>query len=211
MTPLVLLLLFVHACAGLKLPTGVFGRRTAIQAASGLCASNVLLGRPPAFAAALDDDDDDGSDEDFIPDPGRAVPKKKAKTDAAPIGKDLSPADGKAAAAQILAARRQLDSVDGLLKAGDFAAVKSLLSTAPVSTFEQNALVLVQSKALGPDDVKAIGTIKRYGAGADAIIMLGGLGAAAGKKDAGEAASYAEKAKASFDEIIAICKGAKIV
>jgi len=197
------LLLFVvglHACSGLALSGLAVTRRTALEAA---CAA-ALFRQRAAWA-----DDEDKNFEDEIPDPGRPVPKRKQSAAAAP--KDLKPADGKVAALQILAARQKLDSVDTLVAAKDFAALRSLLDSAPLSTFEANALVLVQSKALDPQDVKAIGTIKRYGVGADVIIMLGGLGAAAQNSDASEALSYLSKAKASLDEILVICKGNKLV
>ena len=109
------------------------------------------------------------------------------------------------------AARQALDSADELVGAGNFAALRSLLSAAPVSAFEDNALVLVQSKVLGLDDVKQIGTIKRFGAGADVIIMLGGLEKAVGDKNAANAKSYLGKAKGSLDEILSICKANKLV
>ena len=139
---------------------------------------------------------------------------KKSKPGAAgsaSFNKNLTPADGKNAAVQILAARTKLDAADKLVSAGDWKALKSLMDSAPVSSFEENALVLVQSKALGLDDVKQIGTIKRYGVGADVIIMLGGLEKAVGDKNAANAKSFLDKAKASLDEIVTICKSNKLV
>ena len=41
--------------------------------------------------------------------------------------------------------------------------------------------------------------------------MLGGLSEAARKSDASGAKSYLDKAKASLDEILVICKGNKLV
>ena len=176
-------------------------------------AAAFLLPLRPAAAVSLDDADVDADDE--IPDvrSGRPAPKKAKEGGAATpaFNKNLTPADGKQAAVQILAARRALDSADKLVSAGDFAALQSLLSAAPVSAFEDNALVLVQSKALGLDDVKQIGTIKRYGVGADVIIMLGGLEKAVGDKNAANAKSFLDKAKASLDEIVTICKANKLV
>ena len=173
-----------------------------------------LLPARPAAAVSLDDDDDD---DDEIPDvrSGRPAPKKAKEGGAAAgtpaFNKNLTPADGKKAAMQILAARQALDSADELVGAGNFAALRSLLSAAPVSAFEDNALVLVQSKVLGLDDVKQIGTIKRFGAGADVIIMLGGLEKAVGDKNAANAKSFLGKAKGSLDEILTICKANKLV
>ena len=188
-------------------------RRQALSRGVPAAAAAFLLPLRPAAAVSLDDDDVDADDE--IPDvrSGRPAPKKAKEGGAATpaFNKNLTPADGKQAAVQILAARRALDSADKLVSAGDFAALQGLLSAAPVSTFEDNALVLVQSKALGLDDVKQIGTIKRYGVGADVIIMLGGLEKAVGDKNAANAKSFLDKAKASLDEIVTICKANKLV
>ena len=100
-------------------------------------AAAFLLPLRPAAAVSLDDDDE-------IPDvrSGRPAPKKAKEGGTATPGfnKNLTPADGKQAAVQILAARRALDSADKLVSAGDFAALQSLLSAAPVSAFEDNAL-----------------------------------------------------------------------
>ena len=189
-------------------------RRQALSRGVPAAATAFLLPLRPAAAVSLDDDDDVDAD-DEIPDvrSGRPAPKKAKEGGAATpaFNKNLTPADGKQAAVQILAARRALDSADKLVSAGDFAALQGLLSAAPVSTFEDNALVLVQSKALGLDDVKQIGTIKRYGVGADVIIMLGGLEKAVGDKNAANAKSFLDKAKASLDEIVTICKANKLV
>ena len=211
-----LLLALLDACLGLRLVKVEPGRREVVSAMSGAMSTALLLPVPstrsrwivPASAA-----EDDDELEDEIPDPGRPMPKKSkpGAAGSASFNKNLTPADGKNAAVQILAARTKLDAADKLVSAGDWKALKSLMDSAPVSSFEENALVLVQSKALSPDDVKAIGTIKRYGVGADVIIMLGGLSAAAGNADAGNAKSYLAKAKASLDEILVICKGNRLV
>ena len=49
-----------------------------------------------------------------------------------------------------------------------------LFGGAEFADFEQIATVLVRSEALSQEDKVALGTIKRYGIVADAIIMLGG-------------------------------------
>ena len=189
-------------------------RQALLRGVPAAAAALQLLPASPAAAVSLDDDDDD---DDEIPDvrSGRPAPKKAKEGGAAAgtpaFNKNLTPADGKQAAMQILAARQALDSADELVSAGDFVALRSLLSAAPVSAFEDNALVLVQSKALGLDDIKQIGTIKRYGAGADVIIMLGGLEKAVGDKNAANTKSFLDKAKASLDEIVTICKANKLV
>ena len=43
------------------------------------------------------------------------------------------------------------------------------------------------------------------------IIMLGGLEKAVGDKNAANAKSFLDKAKASLDEIVTICKSNKLV
>lgn len=66
--------------------------------------------------------------------------------------------------------------------------IGDLLSTKPYMKFEEAATTLVRSDSVSAEDKQSLGTIKRYGLVADAIIMLGGLGAelkAAGVKVAG--------------------------
>lgn len=50
------------------------------------------------------------------------------------------------------------------------------------------------------------GTIKRYGIGADVLIMLGGLNEAVTGADATKAKSFTQKSKDAIDEVIAVCK-----
>ena len=66
--------------------------------------------------------------------------------------------------------------------------------------------VKIQPVVLGQDK-KAIGTIRRYGVGADVLIMLGGLNEAVRDDDARAAKSYLAKSKASLDEVISIARG----
>jgi len=66
--------------------------------------------------------------------------------------------------------------------------------------------ILVQSTVLdGPDKI-AIGSKRRYGVGADVLIMLGGLLNAASEEDGPGALSFTTKAAAAIDEILAIAK-----
>lgn len=60
-----------------------------------------------------------------------------------------------------------------------------------------------------PAPSQTIGTIRRYGVGADVQIMLGGLANAATDKDAEAAQSFTTKATAALDEILIITKGYK--
>ena len=115
-----------------------------------------------------------------------------------------SKAEGSKAFAQIVACRAGVATVDKLLRGGDFSGATTLLAQPPFSSFKQSALVLVNSKVLSMEDIKAIGTEKRFGVGADVIIMLGGLADATERSDRGAGLDYASKAAASLDEIIAI-------
>jgi hypothetical protein len=96
-------------------------------------------------------------------------------------------------------------------------------SSPSLSSFESNALSLLSSKSLDESSKKEIGTIRRYGVGADVMIMYGGLlnelsgGAEGGqefeleddevrKVDRREVEKYLLRTAESLDEIIAICK-----
>mmetsp|Transcript_22379 Transcript_22379/g.48168 ORF Transcript_22379/g.48168 Transcript_22379/m.48168 type:complete len:226 (+) Transcript_22379:75-752(+) len=81
-----------------------------------------------------------------------------------------------------------------------------------INNYEENAGVLLASKSLDAESKVAIGTIRRYGAGADVIIMYGGLkGEIAEDVDAdeinfGAVGKYMSKTMNSLDEVIAICR-----
>ena len=86
---------------------------------------------------------------------------------------ESSLADSKKAAQTI---RDALAKVGEMEKAGDdYEAIAKLLGDKCFAQFSDNAFVLTKSAALTPDDRIALGTIKRYGLVADAIIMIGGL------------------------------------
>jgi hypothetical protein len=53
--------------------------------------------------------------------------------------------------------------------------IGDLLSSEPYQTLEGAFLVLVRSEAIPAEDKVTLGTIKRYGVVADALIMQGGL------------------------------------
>jgi hypothetical protein len=53
--------------------------------------------------------------------------------------------------------------------------ISALFDTKPFLEFENACTILTRSEKLSADDRKALGTIKRYGVVADAIIMLGGI------------------------------------
>ena len=134
---------------------------------------------------------------------GLAVPVLPAHAAA----KKSSATDGVAAFAGIVEARKVLDKVETLVKGDKYDDAKELLESGSVAAFESNAMALVASPALAAEDKKAIGTIRRYGVGADVLIMLGGLKEAVRDDDARAAKSYLAKSKASLDEVISIAKG----
>tara|TARA_B110001452_G_scaffold252939_1_gene243179 strand:- start:508 stop:1146 length:639 start_codon:yes stop_codon:yes gene_type:complete len=205
-----LLLLLLPLAAALKLPahTAPLSRRSAsalIATAPLAAALPALAYTPPPQAIASEDEDDN----DEIPDvrSGRPAPTPKKSEQAKK--KDYTPEDGRTAFKDIVASRKVLDKADALLASKDYASISALLDAAPVSSFGDNALILLNSKAIkDPDAIKQIGTIKRYGVGADVSIMLGGLSEAARGSDAAGAKSYLDKAKSSLDELIIIGKGA---
>ena len=53
--------------------------------------------------------------------------------------------------------------------------ISALFDTKPFKEFENSCQILTRSEQLSADDRKSLGTIKRYGVVADAIIMLGGI------------------------------------
>jgi len=114
---------------------------------------------------------------------------------------------GRAAFLEVVAARKALAPLGTLVSRGDCSAVSDALSVAPFSTLEGNLLTLVQSPLLGPDEKKAIGTIKRYGVGADVLIMVGGLSSALRTCDGAVAKSYISKAENALDEVLLVCRG----
>jgi len=167
-------------------------------------ASGLAVGVPVAAnAVAIDDDDMDEDDE--IPDVRSGRPaKKKTKS----VGK-VDAAQAVAAVSEIKAARSGLDKLDERLRKADYKGAAGLLGEPPFVNLEQNLLTVVASPTLGPDEKKAIGTIKRYGVGADALIMVGGLEAAVNKENGSGAADYSSKAKAALNEIELLCKAIK--
>jgi galactitol-specific phosphotransferase system IIB component len=82
-------------------------------------------------------------------------------------------------------------------------------SSLNMNNYEENATALLTSKQLDAESKMAIGTIRRYGVGADVIISYGGLRS---ELDTNESPDYVTVSKAlqrtmdSLDEVIAICK-----
>ena len=91
----------------------------------------------------------------------------------------------------------------------DFTGLEMFLSSSSMTSFENNILSLLASSALDAESKKEIGTIRRYGVGADAMIMYGGLLSALegdmGEVDSKEVKKYLERTVQSLDEILAIC------
>lgn len=93
---------------------------------------------------------------------------------------------------------------DALVKVGeieaagtDYEKMGKLLGAKCFTKFSDNAYILTKSSALTPDDRVALGTIKRYGVVADAIIMMGGLAEAlraGGIEVAGGGGGYSDQA-----------------
>ena len=87
---------------------------------------------------------------------------------------------------------------------GEWEGVGSLIEDKIFADFDKTASVLVRSDKITPEDKTALGTIKRYGLVADAIIMIGGLKAvlkAGGVKAVkGEAGGYADQKAIEEDD-----------
>jgi len=108
-----------------------------------------------------------------------------------------------AAARELLAMAKQVEEMEKLGAKGDWESVAAILSTKPFLRFDQTANVLVRSDSISAEDKVALGTIKRYGVVADAIIMMGGLGAvlrAGGVKGMAAAPSGYADQKAIVDD-----------
>ena len=59
----------------------------------------------------------------------------------------------------------------------EFQEIADVLGGKKFQSFSDSCQILVRSDAVSADDKVALGTIKRYGTVADAIIMIGGIGA----------------------------------
>ena len=97
-------------------------------------------------------------------------------------------AETKAAVEQIKTCLDGLQAMEVAASKQEWQVIGDLISTKPYMKFEDAATALVRSDSISAEDKQSLGTIKRYGLVADAIIMLGGIGAelkAAGIKVAG--------------------------
>jgi len=68
-----------------------------------------------------------------------------------------------------------IESAESLAKQKEWQKIGDLLSTNTFQEFVNNVNIFVRSDKLTAEEKKSLGTIKRYGTVADAIIMIGGL------------------------------------
>ena len=101
-----------------------------------------------------------------LPQPSRAVQGKVGTS---------SLEDTKAAVRTIQAARDSTNDMEKLAYDNDYAGVAKLLNSKLFRDLEPAFTTLVRSDAISSEDKISLGTIKRYGTVADALIMLGGL------------------------------------
>lgn len=105
--------------------------------------------------------------------------------------------EARAAAQSIVAMKNKVAEMEVLAEKGEWESVGSLIEDKIFSDFDKTASVLVRSDKITAEDKTALGTIKRYGLVADAIIMIGGLKAvlkAGGVKAVkAEAGGYADQ------------------
>ena len=82
-----------------------------------------------------------------------------------------------------------------------------------MNNYEINAQALLESKRLDAESKKEIGTIRRYGVGADVIIMYGGLKSEISEDNDPinfkEAEKYYVRTLDALEEVIAICRSNK--
>ena len=147
-----------------------------------------------------------------------------ATADAAP---KLRPDD---AYSSLVGERNELRyAADTYLSGGDWDGIRVYLETKAVNmnNYETIAGALLESKRLDAESKRDIGTIRRYGVGADVIIMYGGLrkelfvvsddaigddegwGDGVGRDGINEAEvrKCLHRTTESLDEVIAICRG----
>ena len=171
-------------------PTALLSRRDGLKGAAAAAAS--LL--PVSFARADDLDEDDPDSYAGIVGSASGMKKRTKPGDKAASLKATA-ADVKEAFADITAARSGLAQVGGLLDKGDFAGVTKLLAAPPFSSAKASLSTIVRGPTLGGEEKKAIGNEKRFGTGADVLIMLGGITDSANLQDAASAKGYVSKAR----------------
>ena len=165
-------------------------RRAFLPPAAAAAASLLPVGR--AWADDLDEDDPDS----YAGIVGSASGvKKRTKPGDKAASQKATAADVKEGFADITNARTGLAQVGALLDKGDFAGVTKLLAAPPFSSAKASLSAIVRGPTLGGEEKKAIGNEKRFGTGADVLIMLGGITDSANLQDAAAAKSYVIKAR----------------
>ena len=91
--------------------------------------------------------------------------------------KSSSLQETKAAASLIKRCIDSMVQIETLSREGNYDAIGKILASADFQNIESAATVLVRSDLLTADEKVSLGTIKRYGIVADALIMIGGLNA----------------------------------
>ena len=76
---------------------------------------------------------------------------------------------------QLKLAMTKMNEISNLASKSEYQKIGDILSAKPFTNFDTLMNVLVRSQELSAEDKIYLGTIKRYGVVADAIIMLGGL------------------------------------
>mgnify|MGYP001198848746 CR=1 FL=1 len=181
-------------------PTGRCDRLSFVR---GVLLGGAVCAAPstPAWASSEEQQDDE------VPDVRLGSSGKKRSKPGSQKKRQLTESDVRAAVLNVMAMRRGLEGPVRKALKSDISSVAALLAEPPYSTFKEDSLVIVQGDSiLGPDERKAIGTDRTFGVAADVQIMLGGLAEAARQADGPGAAEKAEKAAASLDEIITLCK-----
>lgn len=117
--------------------------------------------------------------------------------------KTYKASDAAAAVGRMRSSRAELAGVNALLGSSNFDGALDAVESAS-STLEKDCSVLVQSPVLSADDKVAIGTIRRYGIGADVLIMLGGVAEATREENKAKAQDLLKKGIAALDEVLAI-------
>jgi hypothetical protein len=115
--------------------------------------------------------------------------------------------------ASLVQARKELQTAgETYLPKRDWDGLRTYLEeeATNLNAYEANAGALLESKRLDAESKKDIGTIRRYGVGADVIIMYGGLRSELDEENdnpsGSEIAKYLRRTADSLDEVIAICR-----
>lgn len=83
--------------------------------------------------------------------------------------------EARESAQQLKLAMTKMNEISNLASKSEYQKIGDILSDKPFTNFDTLMNTLVRSQELSAEDKVYLGTIKRYGVVADAIIMLGGL------------------------------------